>query len=118
MLKPSFRWICDASHNGALAVHLHLHRPHQLCHPACMVVVVVIMVVVAVIMVEVVFSWWWRSWWMFNHDDEYVNINDDVGGYDIFKRSLGLGNMIMTLPSIPIMAPINPPLTSQSAQPE
>merc|ERR1719237_641653 len=34
MLKPSVRWIGDASHIGALAVHLHLHRPHQLCHPA------------------------------------------------------------------------------------
>merc|ERR1719234_2436038 len=32
MLKPPFRWICDTSHHSALAVHLHLHRSHQLCH--------------------------------------------------------------------------------------
>ena len=80
-----------------------------------MVVVVVVMVVVVVIVVEVV---------LFvadhgdhgggvNYDNKYVDKHKD----DISKRSQGLG-VIMTIPSIPIMAPINPPLTSQSSQPE
>ena len=41
MFQPPFRGIDDASHHLALAVHLHLHCPHQLCHPSCIVMLVI-----------------------------------------------------------------------------
>ena len=51
MFKAPFRWIGEASHRGALAVKLHLQRPHQIYHLACIGVLVIMVVVVMVFVV-------------------------------------------------------------------
>ena len=95
MFQPPLRWIGDTSHHGALAMQLHLHCPHQLCHPSCIVMLVIIFMVVVLIM---------------------TLIRMRVGVTLICSTILILRTR--PLPFIPIMAPIIPPFASQSAQPE
>ena len=93
MFQPPLRWIGDTSHHGALAMQLHLHCPHQLCHPSCIVMLVIMVVVLIMTLIRM-----------------------RVGVTLICSTILILRTR--PLPFIPIMAPIIPPFASQSAQPE